>query len=167
MSSDRALLIRGTSGHLAVPITALPVIAIGSFTYFRDVLPGFCIQNAGKIFLATALLTSTLIAMAWFRKTRRIEYRSGQLRYRSWITDKTVAAAQLTAATFETELSGSDDQTTTEHYLSLWRGNEAVLRFNSRLWPRDDMTALLRALRETNPALRLDRDVAEYAGVRH
>jgi hypothetical protein len=164
--SHSALVVRGTSGYLAVPIIAIPAIAIGAFTYFRSHLPEFCIQNAEKILLTSALLTLALVGVAWFRRTRRIEYLSGQLRYRSWITDKAVAAAQISAATFETEISGSGDQTTTEHYLSLWSGNEAILRFNSQLWPRDGMAALLRSLREQNPKLRLDRDVEQYAGLR-
>lgn len=164
MTPQGPLIVRGTSGHLIVPIVAVPAIAVGAFTYFRDSLPEFCIENAGKILGTAALLTLVLAGVAWFRRTRRVEYAAGQLRYHSWLTDRAVPATAISAATFETELSGSGDQTTTEHYLSLWSGNVAALRFHTQLWPRDGMAALLRALREHHPALRLDRDVEEYAG---
>lgn len=165
MISHGALVVRGTSGHLAVPIIAIPAIAIGAFTYFRSHLPEFCIRNAEAILLSTALLTLALAGVAWFRRTRRVECLSGQLRYRSWITDKAVAATRIDAATLETEVWGNGDQISSEQYLSLWSGNEAVFRFNSQLWPRDGMATLLRYLRERNPKLRLDRDVEQYAGL--
>lgn len=166
MTPHGPLVVKGKSGHLAVPILAISAITVGAFTYFRNHLPEFCIQNAEKILLTSILLTLILVAVAWFRRTRRVEYVSGHLRYRSWITDKTMAATAITAATFETELSGGGEQTTTEHYLSLWSGDEAVLRFNTQLWPHDGMVALLRALREHNPMMRLDRDVEQYAEAR-
>lgn len=158
------LLVRGKSGHLIVPIVALPAITIAAFTYFRSHLPGFCVENAEKVMLTSGLLTIGLVAVAWFRRSRRIECLAGQLRYRSWLTDKVVGAAQISAATFETEISGSADQAVAEHYLSLWSGDEPVLRLNTQLWPRDGMAALLRALREHNPALRLDLAVERYVG---
>lgn len=163
MTPHDPLIVKGTTGHLVVPIVGIPAITVGAFTYFRDHLPEFCIRNAEKILLTSALLTLALVGTAWFRRTRRIEFASGQLRYRSLISDKTVDATTINAATFDTELSGGGDQTITEHYLSLWSGDAAVLRFNASLWPRDGMAALLRALREHNPALRLDRDVEHYA----
>lgn len=166
MTAHGPLVVKGTSGHLAVPIVAIPAIAVGAFTYYRDHLPDFCVQNAEKILLTSALLALVLVGVAWFRTTRRVEYASGQIRYRSWITQKTVAATTVNAVTFETELSGSNDQVTMERYLTLWSGDETVLRFNSQLWPRDGMAALLRALRERNPTLRLDRAVEQYAAAR-
>lgn len=145
------------------PIVAIPARALGAFVYFRDHLPEFCIQNAQKILITSALLTLALLGLAWFRATRRVEYVSGHLRYRSWVTDKTVAATTISAATLDTELSGKGNQTRTEHYLSLRSGNDIVLRFNLQLWPRDGLAALLHALREHNPALRLDHAVEQYA----
>lgn len=160
--SNSPLVVRGKSGHLIVPIVGIPAITIAASTYYRSHLPDFCVQNEEKIMLISGLLTFGLVVAAWFRTSRRLECLAGQIRYRSWLTDKIVAAAQISAATFETEISGSADQNLTEHCLALWSGHEPVLRFNTALWPSDGMAALLRALREYNPALRLDLAVERY-----
>lgn len=152
----------GQSGHLIVPIVAIPIITIGAFTYFRDHLPGFCVQNAEKVIGIAVLLTLVFLLVAWFRRSRTVAFAAGQLRYHSWLTEKSIAASQVTSMTFETELSGSADQTTTDHYLSLWSGNDLLVRFNSAHWPRDGLAPILRAIQQHNPTARIDRAVDKY-----
>jgi hypothetical protein len=162
MSSEQAFVVRAESGYLTVPIVAIPVITIGAFTYFRDHLPEFCLQNAEKVIAIAALLTLVLAMVAWFRKSRNVAYASGQLRYQSWLTKKAIAVSHISNITFETELSGSGDQTVTEHYLSLWSGNDVLLRFNSQLWPQKGLAAIVRAIQREHPAVRTDHAVDKY-----
>lgn len=162
MSSEQAFVVRGESGHLMVPIVAIPVITVGAFTYFRDRLPEFCLQNAEKVIAIAALFTLVLAVVAWFRKSRDVTYALGQLRYRSWLTQKAIAVSRISNITFETELAGSGDQTVTEHYLSLWSGDDVLLRFNSQLWPQKGLAAIVRRIQREHPALRTDRAVDKY-----
>lgn len=162
MTSGHSLSTHGQSGHLIVPVVAIPTITIGAFTYFRDHLPEFCVQNAEKVIGTAFLLTLAFLLVAWFRRSRTVAFAAGQLRYHSWLTDKSIAASQVTNMTFETELSGSADQTTTEHYLSLWSGNDLLVRFNSAHWPQDGLAPILRAIQQHNPTARIDRSVDKY-----
>jgi hypothetical protein len=111
--------------------------------------------------VTSGALTLALVIVAWFRRSRTVTFTSGWLRYRSWLTDTTIAVSRITNATFDTELSGGD-QTLTEHYLSLWSGDDLLLRFNAGSWPRDGLAALLRAIQQDNPAARLDHAVERY-----
>lgn len=162
MSSGQSLSTHGQSGHLIVPIVAIPAITIGAFTYFRDHLPEFCVQNAEKVIGIAVLLTLVLSLVTLFRRSRKVAFAAGHLRYHSWLTDKSIAASRVTNITFETELSGSADQATTDHYLSLWSGNDLLVRFNSAHWPRAGLAPILRAIQQNNPAVRIDRAVDEY-----
>lgn len=162
MTFGHPLSTHGQSGHLIVPIVAIPAITIGAFTYFRDHLPEFCVQNAEKVIGIAGLLTLVLLLVAWFRRSRTVAFAAGHLRYHSWITEKSIAASQVTNMTFETELSGSADQATTEHYLSLWSGNDLLVRFNSAHWPRNGLAPILRAIQQHNPNARIDRAVDQY-----
>lgn len=162
MSSEREMVVRAESGHLVVLIVAIPVITIGAFTYFRDHLPEFCLENAEKVIALAALLTLALTMLAGFRKSRSVSYASGQLRYQSWLTKKAMSVGHISNITFETELSVSGDQTLTEHYLSLWSGNEVLLRFNSQLWPQKGLVAIVRAIQREHPAVRTDHAVDQY-----
>lgn len=147
---------------MIVPIVGIPAITIGAFTYFRDHLPEFCLENAEKVITSAALLTLALSIVAWFRITRQVSFEAGLVRYRSWVSDRTIAASQVSNVTFETEVSAGSDQTVTEHYLSLWSGNAQLLRFNSALWPREGLARILRAIQQHNPATRFDRAVDKY-----
>lgn len=162
MTPGHSLSTHGQSGHLIVPIVAIPAITIGAFTYFRDHLPEFCVQSAAKVIGTAVLLTLAFMLVAWFRRSRTVAFAAGQLRYHSWLTDKSIAASQVTNMTFETEVYGSEDQITTEHYLSLWSGDALLVRFNSAHWPRHGLAPILRVIQQHNPATRIDRAVDKY-----
>lgn len=157
-----SLTVRGRSGHLIVPIVGIPAITIAAFTYFRDHLPEFCLENAEKVIASAALLTLALSVVAWFRAARQVSFEAGLVHYRSWVSDRTIAASRISNVTFETEVSPGPDQTVTEHYLSLWSGNDRLLRFNSALWPREGMARILGAIQQHNPATRFDHAVDRY-----
>jgi hypothetical protein len=160
-----SLVVRGHSGHLIVPIIGIPALTLGAFTYYRDTLPDFCMENAEKIIGLAALLVAALCIAALFRKSRSVELRGDRLIYKSWLGTRTVPLSTLSAVTFETEVSGHAEQTTTEHYLSLWSGNKVLLRFNRDLWPAQGLRDLLARLQERAPAVQLDRAVrAAVAG---
>lgn len=156
------IVVRGHSGYLIVPIVAIPATAVAAFTYYRDSLPSFCLENAEKVIGTVALLTLVLVVMAAFLKGRRVEGRGHQLHYHSWLQDRTVSLVTISAVTFETEVATSPDSTDVEHYLSLWCGEEIALKFNSRLWPRSGLSQLLWWLKERVPTLRMDLAVERY-----
>lgn len=156
------LVVRGLAGYLVVPIVAIPALAVGAFGYYRDHLPEFCIENAEKVIGIALALTAVLVVAALFLRARRLEVRGGQLRYRSWLTDRTLPAASISAVTFETEVSGGPDNANVQHYLSLWSGERVVLKFNSVLWRRAELARLLRWLNDTVPGIRLDLAVERY-----
>lgn len=162
MAIHGSLIVKGHSGYLVVPILAVPVITAAAFTYYRDHLPEFCLQNAEAVIASSALFTLALAGLALFRKARHVDLRNNELRYHSWITDKTVRLSNISAVTFEAEVSGGADQTVIEHYLSLWSKDEQLLRFNASLWPREDMRKLLHRIKELEPGVRMDRDVDRY-----
>ena len=164
--SQTPLVIRGNSGHLIVPIVAIPAAAAAAFGYYRDHLPEFCLENAEKVIGIAAALTLALILVARFLKSRYVVVTGDQLRYRSWFTDRTVPATAISAATFETEISGGSDNGSVEHYLTLWQGHEVALKFNSRLWPRTELGELLRRLKRSAPSVRVDLAVERYAAQR-
>lgn len=156
------IVVRGHSGYLIVPIVAIPSAAVIAFTYYRDNLPSFCVENAEKVIGTAVLLTLVLIVVAAFLRGRRVEGRRNQLHYHSWLQHRTLNTAMISAVTFETEISGSSDSANIEHYLSLWCGKEVALKFNSRLWPQSGMSQLLRWLKERVPTLRMDLAVERY-----
>lgn len=158
------MVVKGHSGYLFVPVVFIPAIAVGAFTFYRDNLPSFCIENADKVFALTGLVTLALIVAALFLRSRRVELRGGELRYHSWITDRTLRTEAITAVTFETEISGGESQSLTEHYLTLWSGTDTVLRFNSQRWPHSGLCALLNALQARQPSIRMDLAVERYLG---
>jgi hypothetical protein len=158
------LVVKGHSGYLFVPIVFIPAIAVTAFTYYRDNLPSFCIENADKVLALTGILTLALVVVALFQRSRRVELRGEDLHYHSWITDRTLRTKSITAVTFETEISGGESQSVTEHYLTLWSGDDEILRFNSQRWPHAGLRALLYALRERRPAIRMDLAVERYIG---
>lgn len=162
MTSTSPYVVKGRSGYLIVPIVAIPVTTLGAFMYYGDALPDFCVQNAEKVAGLAALFTLVLVVVALFRRSRSVEVRGDALRYRSWLTDHTVRLGAISAVTFETEISGDSDQSTIQHYLSFWSGNDLLLRFDSSLWPRGGLSALVQRVRQSNPAARLDRDVEIY-----
>jgi hypothetical protein len=161
-AAGNTVVVQGHSGYLFVPIVFIPAIAVGAFTYYRDNLPSFCIENADKVLALTGIVTLALIVAALFMRSRRVELRGGELHYHSWITDRTLRTEAITAVTFETEISGGESQSLTEHYLTLWSDTDTLLRFNFQRWPRTGLRALLNALRERQPSLRMDLAVERY-----
>lgn len=157
-----AVVVQGHSGYLFVPALFIPLATYVAFAHYRDSLPEFCIENAEKVIGLAALVTLALAAAALFLRSRRVELHGDRLRYRSWVTDRTVAVAEITAVTLETELSGGAESHMVEHFLTLWSGDDARLRFNIARWPRDGLQDLLRALQARHPALRLDVAVERY-----
>jgi hypothetical protein len=162
MKVPAQIVVRGHSGYLIVPIVAIPAATGTAFTYYRDNLPSFCLENAEKVIGTAALLTFVLMVVAAFLRARRVEGRGNQLHYHSWLQDRAVSAATISAVTFETEVAVGSDNDNIEHYLSLWCGKEVALKFNSRLWPQSGMSQLLRWLKERVPALRMDLAVERY-----
>lgn len=162
MATDRPLTVTGHSGYLAVPIIAIPALTLGAFTHFRSTLPDFCLQNAEKVIAISASLTFILAAVALFRRNRHVSLRGGLVEYRSWVTSKSIQASALSAVTFETEVTASSDQTTVEHFLSLWSGHDLAMRFNTSLWPRSGLATLITRVSSLNPSIRLDRAVDKY-----
>lgn len=162
MTAQEPIVVRGHSGYLIVPILAIPAATATAFTYYRDHLPSFCLENAEKVIGIAALLTLVLMAVAAFQKSRRVEARRNQLLYRSWLHDRTLNAETISAVTFETEVAPGSDTTNIEHYLTLWCGDEIALKFNSRLWPQAGMSQLLYWLKERVPSLRTDLTVERY-----
>lgn len=162
MATNRPLIVTGHSGYLAVPIIAIPTITLGAFTHFRDTLPDFCLQNAEKVIAISTVLTLILAAVALFRRNRYVALRGELIEYGSWLTSKAVQASALSAVTFETEVAAGSDQTTVEHFLSLWAGHELAMRFNTSLWPRSGLATLVYRISSLNPSIRLDRAVDQY-----
>ncbi len=160
--TSNSFVIRGKSGHLIVPILAIPTLVILAFGYYREHLPEFCLENAEKVMGVAGLFTLLLILAAMFLKNRRVEVQGDRLRYRSWWSDRTIQSHTVTAVSFETETTEDDDGSHTEHYLSLWREKEPVLRFNTRLWASSDLIQVLNWLKKNNPAIRLDLAVERY-----
>lgn len=159
-----SVVVNGHSGFMIVPIAAIPAATFAAFTYYREHLPSFCLENAEKIIAASGLLTLVLIVAALFMRSRRVEVQGDRLYYHSWFTDRKVRIESVTAVTFETEISGGDDRTLTEHFLTLWSGDDVAMRFNVQRWPRDGLRQLLRTLRERRPAIRFDLAVDRYIG---
>jgi hypothetical protein len=162
MKALNSIVVKGHSGYLIVPIVAIPLVTGAAFFHFRDNLPAFCVENAEKVIGLSGLITLILIVVAIFQRSRSVEARGNQLRYRSWFQDRTVNTATITGVTLETEVSASEDTTSVEHYLSLWCGNRVVLKFNARLWPQPGMNILLRWLKQKVPGLRIDRSAERY-----
>lgn len=164
VSGETPFIVHGHSGYLIVPILLIPAVTFAAFGYFSDTLPEFCIQNAEKVMAVSAGLTLLLVIVAVFQRSRVIELGRDRLRYRSWLTDRTMNVSQITAATFETELSGGADNHMTEDYLTLWGGDEKLLRLSPQRWPRDGVREILSRLRAAS--VRMDRDVERYINVR-
>ncbi|HYE93749.1 MAG TPA: hypothetical protein VEA38_22140 [Terriglobales bacterium] len=163
MQSGDSVRLDGEAGYLIVPILVIPAAAATAFTYFRETLPDFCLQNAEKVLAIAGVLTAALCALALFRKSRRVELRNGWLGYRSWFTHVSVPVTTVTALTLETE-AASGDQVGVDHYLTVWAADTEVMRLDTALWPKEGLTELARALRRRLPTLRLDRDVEAYIG---
>jgi hypothetical protein len=161
---ENPFVVHGHSGYLIVPIFIIPAVTSAAFGYFRETLPEFCIQNAEKVVAMAAALTLLLAVVAIFQRSRRIEVIADRLRYYSWLTDRTINVGQITAATFETELSGGDDYHMTEDYLTLWAGDDQLLRLSPQRWPREGLREILLRLRAMS--VRMDRDVERYINVR-
>lgn len=157
-----SVVIKGHSGHLVVPIVIIPVVAVTAFTYYRERLPSFCVENGAKVIAVSTLLTLMLAVAAWFLRSRRVELHGDRLHYHSWITDRTLRIEDVTAVTFETEISGGDGHDVIERCLTLWSGADARLRFSTQRWPQGGLRRLLCALHERRPSIHLDLDVERY-----
>lgn len=154
-----AVVVRGHSGYLIVPIVLVPALTAAAFTYFRDRLPEFCVENAAAVFAIVGALTLALAGVALFQRARRVELRAGRLSYHSWLGDRTIATDAITAATLETEVSGGAEHTLTESYLTLWSGGEIVARFSPQRWPEAGLRSLVVALQRARPSMQIDRAV--------
>lgn len=157
-----AFVISGRSGYMAVPIVLLPLLTAGAYLHFRASLPEFCQRNAEMVIATVAGLTGVLLLVAAFLRGRRLEVGPETLRYRSWFGERVLAIAELSQLTFETEVSGSNDDVRVQHFLALWAGDRARLKFNTQYWARDDLQRLITHLRARQPTLQLDRDVERY-----
>ena len=159
-------VIRGQSGFLAIPIVGIPALTLAAFTYYREHLPDFCLDNAGKVIGLSALVTVGLLLVAAFLRSRRVEVDDDSIRYHSWLTDLTLPAVAISAVTFETEVSEGSDGASVSRYLTLWSGDEIALKLNSVFWPPAGMAGLLDRLRESAPGLRMDLSVERFMGVK-
>lgn len=159
-----AFVVRSQSGFLIIPIIGIPGLTAVAFTYYRENLPEFCLENAEMVVAVSGMFTLALIVAAGFLKSRHIEIRGDRLLYRSWLSERTLYAPMISAVTLETEVSGGSDNTSVSHYLTVWSGDEVALKFNSLLWPRDGMGRMLRWLKERIPEVRMDLAVERYMG---
>ena len=164
VSGEMPFVVHGHSGYLILPIFLIPGVTFAAFGYFKDTLPEFCIQNAEKVVALSAGITLLLAVVAVFQRSRFIEVGAESFRYHSWLTDRTISVRQITAATFETELSGGADNHMTEDYLTLWAGDDELLRVSPHRWPREGLREVLSRLRAAS--VRMDRDVERYISTR-
>lgn len=159
-----SLVVRGHAGYLIVPILLIPSIAFGMAVYFRGQQSPLPAANAEKIVATACALALILAIVALFLRSRWIELSGGQLHYHSWFTDRRFGTDLVTAISFESDLSGSGDQTLIENHIALWSGNDPLVRLNLQRWPRDGLRALLSAIKRSNPSIRIDRAVENHLG---
>src|SRR5688572_29536849 len=99
------ITVEGRAGYLFIPIIMIAICAIVAPLYFKDTLPGFCIENAAKVLTIVSILELGLLLFAAFAGSRKMVLRDGILSYSSWFSDLHLRVADITNLSLQADHS--------------------------------------------------------------